>query len=72
MEISKITSSGRLTIPMALRKKYNLKKGIKIAFIEKVDKLIVQPANKKYFHEIAGTLGLKGKMLKSLLEEKRC
>ena len=34
MELAKITSKGQITLPMALRRKLNLKEGGKVAFIE--------------------------------------
>lgn len=71
MKFSKLTTKGRVTLPAELRKKYGLKPGMKIAFKEKNDQLILQPVNKKYIEELAGLLGLKGKHLKSLMEEKK-
>jgi len=70
MKVAKIASGGRITIPSELRKKYNLKSGMKIVIVEKDGKLIIQALNKKYFDEIAGILDLKEKMIKSFLNEK--
>ena len=70
MKIVKITSGGRITIPLEFRKKYNLNSRMKIVFTEKDGRLIIQALNKKYFNEIAGTLDLKGKMINSFLNEK--
>ena len=70
MEISKITSSGRLTIPIALRKKYNLPTGTKIIFIEQENRTIIQKLDKNYFTNLAGSLGENKQMLKSLVKDK--
>jgi AbrB family looped-hinge helix DNA binding protein len=70
MEIAKINSSGRLTIPIAFRKKYNLKKGTKIVFIEHGEGIMIQTLDKNYFTNLAGLLGEKNKMLKSLMIDK--
>ena len=70
MKIFKITSGGRVTIPVELRHKYNMKPGTKVTFVEKEGRLILKPFNKKYFDELAGALGLKGRMLGSLMGEK--
>ncbi|HAB50729.1 MAG: hypothetical protein A2315_12255 [Ignavibacteria bacterium RIFOXYB2_FULL_35_12] len=70
MEISKITSAGRLTIPIALRKKYNIKRGAKIVFIENKDRIIIQKLDKNYFTNLAGSLGEKSKMFRSLIKDK--
>ncbi len=71
METSVITSKGQIVIPVKIRRKYGMKNGTKVAFIEQGDKLIVQPLDKDYFNKLAGILDEKGKMLKSLMEEKR-
>ena len=34
MELAKLTSKGQLTVPIAIRKKLNLKEGDKVVFIE--------------------------------------
>ena len=34
MELAKLTSKGQLTVPIAIRKKLNLKEGDKVMFIE--------------------------------------
>ncbi|MGV6988788.1 AbrB/MazE/SpoVT family DNA-binding domain-containing protein [Testudinibacter sp. P80/BLE/0925] len=34
MELAKITSKGQITIPIAIRKKLNLKEGDKLLFVE--------------------------------------
>lgn len=70
MENSKITSSGRLTIPITLRKKYNLKKGTKIVFIERGEGVMIQTLDKNYFTNLSGALGEKSTMLKSLVKDK--
>jgi len=70
MEIAKINSSGRLTIPIAFRKKYNLKMGTKIVFIERGEGIMIQTLDKNYFANLAGVLGEKKQMLKSLVKDK--
>jgi hypothetical protein len=48
-----------------------MKNGTKVAFIEQGDKVFVQPLDKEYFNKLAGVLDEKGKMLKSLMEDKK-
>jgi AbrB family looped-hinge helix DNA binding protein len=71
METSVITSKGQIVIPVKIRRKYGMKNGIKVAFIEQGDKVIIQPLDKEYFNKLAGILDEKGKMLKSLMEDKK-
>jgi AbrB family looped-hinge helix DNA binding protein len=71
MKLAKSTSNGRVTIPAELRRQCGIKPGAKIAFTEKNNTIVLSEVNKKYFVELAGSLGLKGIMLSSLLKEKR-
>lgn len=54
-----------------IRRKFGIKKGTKIAFIEQNGKLIIQPLDKSYFESLAGILGTDGDMLKGLMEEEK-
>lgn len=71
METSVITTKGQVVIPVKIRKKYGIKSGTRVAFIEKDGRVIIQPLDKDYFENLAGILDEKGKMLKSLMEDKK-
>lgn len=71
MEIKFVDKWGRVVVPAELRRRYNLKAGTKVAFIDSDDGVVVKVINKNYFDGLAGVLGLKGKHLKSLMDEKR-
>jgi len=71
METSIVTVKGQIVVPAKIRKKFGIKKGTKIAFIEQNNKLIIQPLDKSYFESLAGMLGSEGDMLKSLMEDKK-
>jgi AbrB family looped-hinge helix DNA binding protein len=71
METSVVTARGMITVPVSIRRKFRIKKGTKVAFIEQDGKLIMQPLNKDYFMKMAGILGTKGKLLKALMGEKK-
>jgi len=71
METSVVTIKGQIVVPVKIRRKFGIKKGTRIAFIEQSGKLIIQPLDKGYFDGLAGVLGTEGKMLKSLLEDKK-
>jgi len=75
-ETRKITSGGRVTIPVELRKKYNLNPGTRVSFVSESDgiKIILpkeQAITKETIKVNAGFLGMRGKLLKSLMEEKK-
>lgn len=71
METAVVTMKGQIVIPVSIRRKYGIKNGSKVAFIEQDGKLIIQALDKEYFNKLAGILNEKGKMLKSLMEDKK-
>jgi AbrB family looped-hinge helix DNA binding protein len=71
METSVVTTKGQLVVPSKIRKKFNITKGTRVAFIEQNGKLIIQPLNRNYFDALAGILGTDGDMLKSLTDDKK-
>jgi AbrB family looped-hinge helix DNA binding protein len=71
MESSTITSKGQLVIPSKLRKKYKIKEGTKINFIEESDGIKLLPITAELIRENIGFLGTKGKLIKALMDEKK-
>jgi AbrB family looped-hinge helix DNA binding protein len=71
METSIVTTKGQVVIPAKIRKKFGIKNGTKVAFIEEGGKVLIQPLDKNYFENLAGILNEKGKMLKSLMDDKK-
>lgn len=71
METSVVTVKGQIVVPVKIRRKFGIKKGTKIAFIEEHGKLFIRPLDKSYFESLAGILGTEGKLLKSLMEDKK-
>lgn len=71
METAIVSLKGQIIIPRKIRRKFGIKKGTKVAFIEQNGKLIIQPLDKSYFEGLAGILGTEGKMMKSLMEDKK-
>ncbi len=71
MKILKVTSGGRVTIPVKLRAKYGLTPGRKVKF-ETVEYglLIIPLATTEEIKANIGFLGTGGEMLKALMEEK--
>ena len=71
MKSSKVTSGGRVTIPAPLRKKHNLKHGTQLVFVEEKNGIKIISVTAEAIKMFAGFLGTKGKLLKSLMEEKK-
>ena len=66
MDTSIVTIKGQIVVPAKIRRKFGIRKGTKIAFIEQHGKLIIQPLDKSYFDSLAGVLGTDGKALEIL------
>ena len=70
-EVSKVTTKGQLVIPSKLRRKYSIKKGTQVAFVEEENRLILQPLTPEFIRSLRGSLGKDSKALEILLEERR-
>jgi len=71
METSVVTSKGQIVVPAKIRKKLGLNKGTRIAFIEQDGKLYLQTLDSAFFDSMAGVLATNGRLLNSLLEDKK-
>jgi AbrB family looped-hinge helix DNA binding protein len=71
METAIVTVKGQLVVPAAIRRKFGIKKGTHVAFIEENGRLMLQPLDKGYFDSVSGILGSKGKAMKALMAEKK-
>ena len=72
MKFSKLTTNGRVTIPAPLRKKYGLTPGRRVKLEIAEDGVRIIPlATPDEIKVNAGFLGMNGKLLKSLMEEKK-
>ena len=70
MTISVMTTKGQIVIPSKIRRKLNMKSGTKIYIEERGDEIILKPVTSAYFENIAGVLDTKGKLSKSLLDDR--
>ncbi len=71
VEMSIVTTKGQLVIPARLRRRHGIKKGTRVCLIEHGEEIVLKPMTAEYFEKMAGILGTKGKVLKSLMEEKK-
>ena len=56
METSVLTSKGQLLIPKRLRNKYGIKAGVKVAFIESAEGIILKAMDENFFNQFVGIL----------------
>ena len=70
MDKSVVTVKGQVVIPSKLRRKFGIKKGTQVHLYERDGEIVIRPITDEYIKSLAGISGTKGKLLKSLLEEK--
>ncbi|MEP6951555.1 MAG: AbrB/MazE/SpoVT family DNA-binding domain-containing protein [Ginsengibacter sp.] len=54
METSILTTKGQLLIPRRIRNKYGIKSGVRVAFLETQQGVIIKPMDTAYFESFAG------------------
>ncbi len=70
MEESTITSKGQIVVPAKLRRRYGLKPGTKVYFIERNDEILFQPQTKEFIRSVHGLLASQTAVTKELLKER--
>jgi AbrB family looped-hinge helix DNA binding protein len=56
---AKITAKGRLTVPSRIRRRFGIKPGTRVNFVEEGDRIIFQPVTREYFSSFRGIFKLK-------------
>jgi len=56
MHAAYVTSKGQLVIPAKIRRKFNIKKGTRVNFVEDNGKIILQPVTRAYIDSVCGML----------------
>lgn len=70
MDTAYVTSKGQLVIPARLRRKYGIKPGTKVYFIEREREIIFQPLTRDYIRSVRGMLKSEGPVIRELLKER--
>ena len=65
-----VTVKGQIVIPAKIRRKFGIKQGTKICFIDKGGEVVLKPLTKDYFEKMAGILKTTGKLTRTLIEER--
>lgn len=69
-DVTYVTSEGRLLIPARLRRKYGIKPGTRVCFIEGERGIIFQPVTRDYIRSVCGMLKDKGPATRKLLKKR--
>ncbi len=70
-EVSTVTSKGQLVIPSKLRRKYGIRRGTQVAFVEEDHRLVLQPLTPEFIRSLRGSLKGEPSVLKFLLEDRK-
>jgi AbrB family looped-hinge helix DNA binding protein len=70
MEASIMTSKGQIVVPAKLRRRYGLKAGTKILFVERNNEILFQPLTKEYVRSVHGMLASETSVTEELLKER--
>lgn len=66
-----VTSKGQLVIPARLRRRFGIKRGTVVAFMEDGGRIIVQPVTREFIRGLRGSLKGEPSALDVLLEERK-
>jgi len=69
-----VTSKGQLVVPSRLRRRFGIKPGTRINFLEEGDRIIFQPVTREYIRSFRGMFKLKPgekSVVQEHLEERR-
>ena len=70
MEEALVTSKGHLVIPAPLRRRYGIKPGTRVCFVERDNEILFQPITKEYIRSLCGMLKSNPPVTKELLRER--
>jgi AbrB family looped-hinge helix DNA binding protein len=70
-EVGTVTTKGQLVIPSKLRRKYSIREGTQVAFLEEENRIILQPLTPEFVSSLRGCLDKDSNALDILLEERR-
>lgn len=59
MHAAYVTSKGQLVIPAKIRRRFNIKKGTRVNFIEENGRILLQPVTREYIASFRGILKLR-------------
>jgi AbrB family looped-hinge helix DNA binding protein len=70
-ETSVVTTKGQLVIPARLRRRFGIKKGTTICFLEEGGRIVVQPVTRQFIRGLRGSLKREPSGLDLLVKERK-
>ena len=70
LETSTVTSKGQLVVPARIRRRFGIKPGTEVRFIEREGEIVFQPVTKEFIRSLQGSLRDEGPATGELLRER--
>ena len=70
-ETATVTTKGQLVIPAKLRRKYGIRQGTEVVFLEEEQRIVLQPLTPEFVRGLRGSLKGDPSALKVLLEDRK-
>jgi AbrB family looped-hinge helix DNA binding protein len=70
-EVATVTTKGQLVIPSKLRRKYSIREGTQVAFVEEENRLVLQPLTPEFIRTLRGSLKGEPSAAKVLQDERK-
>jgi len=70
-QIATVTTKGQLVIPSKLRRRYGIRQGTQVVFLEEDQRIILQPLTPEFLRKLRGSLKGEPSPLKLLLEDRK-
>ncbi len=71
LDTSIVTSKGQLVIPARLRRRFGIKRGTLVAFVEDDGRIVIQPVTREFIRGLRGSLKGQPSALDVLLQERK-
>ena len=74
MNTAYVTSKGQLVVPSRIRRRFGIKPGTRVNFVEEGDRIIFQPVTREYIDSFCGIFKQKPgekSVVQELIEERR-
>ena len=72
METGNVTTKGQLVIPARIRRRYGIKNGTRVRFVEREGEIVLQPVTSATIRNLCGILKSETSVTAELLAERAC
>lgn len=66
-----VTTKGQLVIPSKIRRRYGIRRGTQVVFLEEDQRIVLQPLTPEFVRKLRGSLKGEPSPLKLLLEDRK-